>query len=200
MAHSSGSRLSGQGIQPSGRQAVFLDRDGVIIRDRPDYVKSWNEVRFLPGALAALRRLGQSKYAIAIVTNQSAVGRGIITLDEALAINQQMVTKIRASEGRIDACFLCPHSPGDGCDCRKPNPGMLLQAAGELGLDLRRSYLIGDAVSDIEAAQATGAQGILVLTGRGDEQAPLLQARSPDSCLIVANLGSAVDYILSGNR
>ena len=87
-------------MQPLGRPAVFLDRDGVIIENRGDYVKSWEEVRFLPGSLQALRRLGRSRYAVVIVTNQSAVGREIITHEQALAINRQVVTRIRELQAR----------------------------------------------------------------------------------------------------
>ena len=176
-------------VQP----AVFLDRDGVIIENRSDYVKSWEEVRFLPGAFEALRRLGQSEYALVLVTNQSAVGRGIISLSQAMEINQHVITEIETQGGRIDASYLCPHRPDEGCDCRKPVPGMLLRAAEELGLDLTRSYVIGDAASDVGAA---GVCGILVLTGLGKEQVALLKTKGRANCPVVADLGAAVDYVL----
>jgi len=178
------------------RAAVFLDRDGVIIENRCDYVKSWEEVRFLPRAFEALRRLGRSEYALVLVTNQSAVGRGIISLDEAMEINRRMIAEIKGEGGRIDASYLCPHHPEAGCDCRKPAPGMLFRAAAEFGLDLARSYVIGDAVSDIQAARAAGARGILVLTGRGAGQVALLEAQGLESCLVMASLSTAVDFIL----
>lgn len=176
--------------------AVFLDRDGVIIENRSDYVKSWEEVRFLPGALEALRRLNRTEYALVLVTNQSAVGRGIISLDRAMEINRRVIAEIEAQGGRIDASYVCPHRPDEGCNCRKPAPGMLLRAAKELELDLAHSYAIGDAVSDIEAAQAIGARGILVLTGRGKEQVALLKTKGKANCLVVADLSAAVDCIL----
>ena len=113
---------------------MFLDRDGVIIENRSDYVKSWEEVRFLPGVFEALRRLARSEYALAIVTNQSAVGRGIISLDEAMHINERVLAEIAAQGGRVDASYMCPHRPDEGCNCRKPAPGMLLQAAEDLEL------------------------------------------------------------------
>jgi len=178
------------------RRAVFLDRDGVIIENRDDYIRSWQEVYFLPGASEALRRLSHSDYAVVLVSNQSAVGRGIISLEQALRINQRVVAEIEARGGRVDASYLCPHHPDEGCNCRKPAPGMLLRAAEELGLDLVRSYVIGDAASDIQAAQAVGAQGILLLTGRGVEQVSALEARGLKGCLVMANLSTAVDYIL----
>ena len=176
--------------------AVFLDRDGVIIENRSDYVKSWEEVRFLPGALEALRRLNRTEYALVLVTNQSAIGRGIISLDRAMEINRRVIAEIEAQGGRIDASYVCPHRPDEGCNCRKPAPGMLLRAAKELELDLAHSYAIGDAVSDIEAAQAIGARGILVLTGRGKEQVALLKTKGKANCLVVADLSAAVDCIL----
>ena len=178
------------------RAAVFLDRDGVIIENRSDYVKSWEELCFLPGAFKSLRRLGQSEYALVLVTNQSVVGRGTISLEQAMEINRRIIAEIEAQGGRIDASYLCPHRPDERCDCRKPAPGMLLQAAEELGLDLTRSYAIGDAASDIEAAWAAGVRGILVLTGRGREQVALLKMKGKANCPVVVNLGAAVDYIL----
>ena len=176
--------------------AVFLDRDGVIIENRSDYVKSWEEVRFLPGALEALRRLSRTEYALVLVTNQSSVGRGIISLDQAMGINRRIVAEVEAQGGRIDASYLCPHRPDEGCSCRKPAPGMLLRAAEELELDLKRSYAIGDAISDIEAAWAAGVRGILVLTGLGKEQAALLEMEGEANCPLVADLDAAVDYVL----
>ena len=178
------------------RAAVFLDRDGVIVENRSDYVKSWKEVHFLPGALEALRRLGRSEYALVLVTNQSAIGRGIISLEQAMEINQCVIAEIAARGGRVDASYLCPHRPDEGCNCRKPAPGMLLRAVEEFGLDLARSYAIGDAVSDIQAAQGAGARGILVLTGRGVEQASLLEAQGLSGCPVMTDLSAAVDYIL----
>ncbi|HEU5088854.1 MAG TPA: D-glycero-beta-D-manno-heptose 1,7-bisphosphate 7-phosphatase, partial [Roseiflexaceae bacterium] len=149
------------------RPAIFLDRDGVINENRSDYVKSWEEVIFLPGAIEAIRRLNTSEYAIVMVTNQSAVGRGIVPFELAQAINRQVVEQITAAGGRVDAWYMCPHHPQQGCECRKPAPGLLLQAQRDLSLDLARSYMIGDAYSDLQAAQAAGVRATLVLTGRG---------------------------------
>jgi D-glycero-D-manno-heptose 1,7-bisphosphate phosphatase len=182
----------------SARPAIFLDRDGVIIENRSDYVKSWEEVQFLPGAFEALRRLGRSPYTVVLVTNQSAVGRGIISLEQATCLNQAVIAEVAARGGRIDAAYLCPHHPDQGCRCRKPAPGMLFQAAEELDLSLADSYLIGDALSDMQAAQAAGSRGILVLTGRGREQLRLLKARGLPGCTVLADLGAAVDRILGG--
>ncbi len=177
-------------------KAVFLDRDGVIVENRPAYIKSWDDVAFLPGALPALRRLAASPYAVVIVTNQSAVGRGIVALAEAEAIHRRIVAEIVAHGGRIDASYLCPHAPQDACSCRKPAPGLLLQAAQDLRLDLPRSYLVGDALSDLEAAQAAGVYGLLVLTGRGAAQAILGGLSRQTSSSVVADLSEAVARML----
>lgn len=175
---------------------VFLDRDGVIIENRSDYVKSQAEVCFLPRTFAALRQLRGSGYAVVVVTNQSAVGRGIISLEQATAINHHVIAEIAAHGGRVDGCYVCPHRPDERCGCRKPAPGLLLRAAAELGLDLARSYLVGDALTDIAAGRAVGARGVLVLTGRGQEQAALLRGAPAADCPVADDLLAALDYIL----
>jgi D-glycero-D-manno-heptose 1,7-bisphosphate phosphatase len=178
--------------------AVFLDRDGVLIANVDTYVRSLADVQFLPGVFDALRRLASSAYAVVLVSNQSAVGRGIISAQDALDINAHVVAEVVAQGGRIDASFLCLHSPEDMCSCRKPAPGLLHQAQAELGLDLAASYLVGDAASDIAAARAAGACGILVRTGRGEAQELLLDARDRAHTSIVRDLEAAVDLILAG--
>jgi D-glycero-D-manno-heptose 1,7-bisphosphate phosphatase len=154
--------------------AVFLDRDGVIIENRADYVRSWDDVEIYPQALEALAQIRDSPYKIILVTNQSAVGRGIIPLSTADAINKKLVQEIEQANGRIDAVFMCPHAPDVGCNCRKPQPGLLLQAAAMLPLDLSGSIMIGDALTDLEAGRAAGVGRLaLVRTGRGAAQAQL---------------------------
>ncbi len=149
------------------RPAIFLDRDGVIVENREAYIRSWADVSFIPAALEALRALARSDWAIIIATNQAAVGKGIITLELAHQINQRIIAEVVRCGGRIDAAYLCPHRPDEHCDCRKPKPGMLLRAAYDLGLDLSRSVMIGDAITDMQAARAASVRGILVTTGRG---------------------------------
>jgi len=148
--------------------AVFLDRDGVLIENRPDYVRSWQDLVPLPGALGSLARLSALPLRIVIVTNQSAVGRGLLPLATAHEINRRLVDQVVAAGGRIDGVYLCPHLPGSGCACRKPAPGLILQAATELHLDLPSSVLIGDSVTDIQAGKAAGVGRLaLVRTGLG---------------------------------
>lgn len=151
--------------------AMFLDRDGVIIENIDSYVRSWDDVILFPQALEGLAYLNQTSYKVIIVTNQSAVGRGLVTLEAVEEINQKLVRRIVAAGGRVDGIFICPHTPEDHCTCRKPKPGLILQAARELSIDLQKSILIGDALSDLTAGWSAGIpRNILVLTGRGSEQ------------------------------
>lgn len=152
------------------RPSIFLDRDGVIIENRPDYVRTWADVEFIPGALESLSKIAASDYAIVIVTNQAGIGKGVIPPTVAESINQSIREEIGRHGGRVDGLYVCPHTNTDNCTCRKPKPGMLLQAAHDLDLDLARSWMIGDALTDLEAGRAAGVRALLVLTGRGSEQ------------------------------
>ncbi len=181
------------------RPAVFLDRDGVIIENCDQYVRRWADVTFISSALETLAQLAPSDYRIVMVTNQSAIGRGLLTLEDAWAINYRIVGIVHESGGRIDASYLCPHAPQDDCDCRKPRPGMLLQAAAELDIDLSRSIMIGDALTDMGAGRAAGVETtLLVRTGRGREQERLIAA-SADShpSAVVDDLAAALAWVLS---
>ena len=173
--------------------AVFLDRDGVIIENVPAYVRSWNDVIIFPQALEALACLRDSPYKVIIVTNQSAIGRGLITMQEAEAINHKLNQVVNKAGGRIDAFYICPHTPEMHCVCRKPEPGLILQAAREKHLDLSRSILIGDALSDLAAGQAAGIlKNILVLTGRGLKQINLPERLNYKPFLVYASLKEAL--------
>jgi D-glycero-D-manno-heptose 1,7-bisphosphate phosphatase len=172
-------------------RAIFLDRDGVLIENRSEYVREWSHVNIFPEAIKALSHLHD--YKIVIVTNQSAVGRGLISLEIAHEINKQLIEVIRENEGQIDGVFMCPHAPGDQCNCRKPNPGLLLQAAKELSLDLSRSWMIGDAWSDLLAGKAAGVRGVALLkTGRGSEQLSQSQPESLADYFVFNDLSEAL--------
>jgi D-glycero-D-manno-heptose 1,7-bisphosphate phosphatase len=179
------------------RPAIFLDRDGVLIENVDTYVRAWDEVRFIPGALDAVCRLRTSTYAVVVVTNQSVVGQGIISEQHARDINGRIIGQITAHGGRVDAAYVCMHTAADGCACRKPAPGMLLRAGAELDLDLTNSYMIGDAASDVAAAHAAGVQPILVRTGRGAEQEPLLGGPEKALCPVVRDVAEALDHIFN---
>ena len=181
--------------------AILLDRDGVLIENRSDYVRDWSQVKILTEAIRALTLSEIKNYKIVIVTNQSAVGRGFISLETANEINSRLVDLIHRHGAQVDGIFMCPHKPDDGCFCRKPKPGLLFQAAKELSLDLPRSWMIGDAWSDVLAGQTAGVrQAILLKTGRGREQ--LLQPRPENvvNHLIFDNLTRALDTIFTIDR
>ncbi|MBI3740931.1 MAG: D-glycero-beta-D-manno-heptose 1,7-bisphosphate 7-phosphatase [Chloroflexi bacterium] len=162
-------------------RAIFLDRDGVICVNRTDYVKTWDEFIFLPRVFDALARLAASDFRVVIATNQSGVNRGNMTQTALDDIHARMQSEIRARGGRIDALYFCPHAPEENCECRKPRTQMYRRAAEKFAMDFARSYVIGDAVEDVQAAQALGARAILVLTGRGAEHnGKLLDAGNSD--------------------
>lgn len=151
--------------------AVFLDRDGVLNANRDDHVKCWEEFRFIPGALAAARLLANFGVPVIVITNQAIINRGIVSQQMVEMIHTRMRSQIVRAGGRIDRILYCPHSTDDQCACRKPNPGLLEQAASELGIDLARSVFVGDALTDIEAGVRAGCRTVLVRTGRGNAAA-----------------------------
>ncbi|MBE2239259.1 MAG: D-glycero-beta-D-manno-heptose 1,7-bisphosphate 7-phosphatase [Caldilineaceae bacterium] len=174
--------------------AIFLDRDGTINVERSDYVKSNREFVLLPGALESLGRLATLTVPIIIVTNQSVIGRGIVSRTEIDAIHETMRSLVRAAGGRIDAVYLCPHHPEARCTCRKPRPGLLLAAAADHQLDLTRCVLIGDSVTDLEAARAVGCRPVMVRTGR-QAQALARLAEADETVVLVDDLTKAVDLL-----
>jgi D-glycero-D-manno-heptose 1,7-bisphosphate phosphatase len=164
-----------------------MDRDGVIIENRPDYVKSIDEISFIPGVFAALAAAARLPCRLVIVTNQAVIGRGQLDLATAGQINDHILQRLSAAGGRIDGVYLCPHRPEESCDCRKPAPGMLLQAAADHSIDLSASVMIGDAITDLLAGQRAGARAaFLVRTGRGQEQLAQMPAE-------LANVSVAAD-------
>ena len=176
--------------------AIFLDRDGVLIENRSDYVRDWSQVKIIPEAIHALSLATARNYKIVIVTNQSAVGRGLVLPENAEEINRRLVNLIHHHGGQVDGVYMCTHKPDDDCFCRKPRPGLLLQAARELSLDLQRSWMIGDAWSDVQAGQRANVRHtILLKTGRGPAQ--LLQPCPEEitSHLVFDNLPLAFEAI-----
>ena len=187
------------GINKDARKmrAIFLDRDGVICENRADHVKSWDEFKFLPNAkdsLAALSRLG---LPIVVVTKQAVIGSGMVPAGRVEEIHRRMVAEVAAHGGRIDRVIYCPHRPEEACSCRKPEPGMLLQVADEMGIDLPQSYLVGDAASDLVAGNQVGCRTFLVLTGRGFQQLLPSLSSMKGKFTIVRNLMAATTHILN---
>lgn len=157
---------------------VILDRDGVLNHENPrgGYVKRPREWHWLPGARAALTALAGLGVRVSVATNQSGVGRGLMTLDDLEAVHARMRREAAEVGGRFDAIYFCPHAPDEGCDCRKPKPGMLLQAIAESGVPAEETVFIADARRDLEAAEAAGVKAWLVRTGKGARTAGELQA------------------------
>ena len=170
---------------------VFLDRDGVINRMRPDYVRRWEDIEIIPGALEALARLASGGCELIVLTNQSAIGRGLVSRESVDAIHRRLAEVIEAGGGRVRHFLVCPHTPTDACDCRKPAPGLLLRARDELGVDLSSAVMIGDQLSDIDAARAAGCRAILIDAG-GERAAELRW----DRCVVVGSIAQAADLIL----
>jgi len=178
----------------AGRPAAFLDRDGTLIED-VHYIARAEDVRLLAGAAAAVRRLNEAGVVVVIVTNQSGIGRGIVT-DAAYAAVRERFEALLAAEGaRVDATYFCPHAPGEACDCRKPGTALYAQAIAEHGLDGARSYFIGDRLRDVEPARAFGGRGVLVPS---PDTPTLDYIRARDDFVIATTLGAAVDRMLGG--
>jgi len=172
------------------RPAVFLDRDGTLIEDR-GYLRETSEVAFYPDAIDALRRL-QERFLLFLVTNQPWVARGILTWEDVKRVNARVVSYLAEHGVTITAVYVCPHERSDGCSCIKPNPHFLHKAAAEHGVDLQRSFTIGDHPHDVELARAAGARGVYVRTGHGSKH---LTELSPGE-IVVAGIGEAADRIL----
>jgi len=176
------------------RPAAFLDRDGTLIED-PGFLSDPAKVKLLPGAAQAVRRLNQAGVATVIVTNQSGIARGVITMAQYEAVHARLVQLLAGAGARLDGAYVCPHHPDitGPCECRKPGTRLFRDAATDLTLDLGRSFYVGDRMTDIEPARTLGGRGILVRTGHGDENA---QAAIEQGYTVVADVQTAVDLIL----
>jgi len=176
---------------------VILDRDGTINYDSDEYIKSPEEWRALPGALEAISRLNHAGYHVVIATNQSGLGRGLMDVAAMNAIHKRMLKQLAAVGGRVDAIFYCPHAPTDGCNCRKPMPGLLEQIAERFGLDLQGVPFVGDTLTDMMAAKATGCVPHLVLTGKSEAlRGQALPAVFPADTHMHFDLNAFVDVLL----
>lgn len=178
------------------QRAIFLDRDGVINENRVDNVRTWEQFAFETDSLKALARLRESDFCILVITNQSGIGRGHMSQAAVEEIHRRMLEECGRAGGRIDKVYFCPHVPEDGCACRKPLPGMLVQGQREFGLDLANSYLVGDWVDDVRAARAVGIMALLVRTGRGERALGEMQAQEMELPPTLANLNEAVTWIM----
>lgn len=181
---------------PGGQRIVVLDRDGVINRDSPDFIRKPSDWQPLDGSLAAIARLHAAGWMVVVVTNQSGVGRGLFSLDELGRIHARMVEAVREAGGELAAIFFCPHHPAEGCECRKPRPGLFSQVERQLNTSLADAPAIGDSVRDIEAARAAGASPILVRSGNGAASEEEVLRRWPGTP-VYPDLAAAVDVLLA---
>ncbi len=180
-------------------QAVFLDRDGVINFDSSDYILTPQQWLPVPGSLEAIARLTSAGIPVAIISNQSALGRGMLDQETFQAIHAKMMLAIENAGGEIAHVAYCPHAPEDDCSCRKPKPGLLHETLARLGLgdQLRQVMFIGDSVRDVQAALAAGVTPVLVQSGHGDAADILKKSRRliPD-IRYFSHLAAAVDDLL----
>lgn len=181
----------------SSKPCVFLDRDGVINHDSPDYIKSIDEFVQIEGSYEAIARLNQAGRMVIVITNQSAVGRGIIDGSTLERIHERLRQDAEAAGGHITDILFCPHRPDARCTCRKPEPGMLLEAAARHGIDLSRSVMVGDSAKDIECGIRAGCKTVLVMSGNGRKALDDLQERGMAPSAVFPFLRDAVRWILS---
>jgi len=172
---------------------IILDRDGVINQDSDAFVKNPDEWIALPGSLAAIARLSQAGYTVVVASNQSGVARGLFDMATLNAIHAKLHRELAQAGGAIDAIFLCPHGPGDGCACRKPLPGMYHDIARRYDADLAGAPAVGDSLRDLQAAAAAGCAPWLVLTGNG---AKTRQGSLPPGTRIARDLSAVADALL----
>lgn len=179
------------------RRAVFLDRDGTL-NVEVNYLHRVEDFVLIPGAAQAVRALNAADYLAIVVTNQAGIARGYYDAAAMHALHAHLAVLLQAENAHIDAIYFCPHHPdfGAACDCRKPQSGMLLQAANEHAIDLRHSWLVGDTITDLQAGMGAGCRTILVRTGYGATTEAQLEAHVIRPDAIVDDIGAAVSFLL----
>ena len=178
---------------------VILGRDGILNKYREDHVKSPAEWVPIPGALEAVARLNHAGWHVVVATNQSGIGRGMIDMSAVNAVHARMLQMLQAQGGRIDAVFFCPHTPEDGCDCRKPLPGMMLDIGRRYGVDLAAVPMVCDTLRDLLAAQAAGCEPHLVLSGRAhglDDNTLERYIEQVPRTVVHDDLGTFADFLM----
>ena len=179
------------------KKVVFLDRDGTINQDSADYIKGWPEFEFLPRSIEALRDLTAAGFMIIVITNQSAIFRKLISTQELENIHSKMKAAVESQGGKISDIFFCPHMPGDGCDCRKPSPGLIFQAQKKHDIDLSTAVMIGDSARDIECAHKAGCGcAILVKTGNSRQAQQTLAEKDLHPDYVALDLYDAARWLI----
>lgn len=187
----------------TGYRAVFLDRDGTI-NEEVGYLSDPAHIALIPGAAEALIRLNSAGFKLVVVSNQSGIARGYFSEDDLAAVNGELDRQLVLAGVTIDGYYHCPHHPlhgkGVDCDCRKPGTGMAVRAAAEHGIDISRSYFVGDKASDIELGLNSGGKSVLVLTGYGREARKVLEEKGLAPDMIVPGLSEAAGWILQDSK
>ena len=177
---------------------IVLDRDGVINHDSENFIKSPEEWRPVPGSVEAIARLNHAGYRVVVATNQSGIGRGLFDMGMLNTIHEKMHKALAHAGARVDAIFFCPHTADSRCECRKPKAGMLLEIGKRFNTELTGVPCIGDSLRDLQAAEAVGAQPMLVLTGKGEKT--LRDGNFPKSTVIFPDLAFAVSALLAEEK
>nr|WP_213085765.1 D-glycero-beta-D-manno-heptose 1,7-bisphosphate 7-phosphatase [Pseudomonas qingdaonensis] len=172
---------------------LILDRDGVINQDSDAYIKSLDEWIPIPGSIEAIAQLSKAGWTVAVATNQSGIARGYYSLATLHAMHARLRELVAAQGGEVGLIVYCPHGPDDGCDCRKPRPGMLRTIANHYAVDLAGVWFVGDSKGDLEAARAVDAQPVLVRTGKGEQT---LSKGVPEATLIFDDLASIASALI----
>lgn len=182
-------------------KVIFIDRDGVLNKDpggwtEHNYVTRWEDFIFMPVAKEALKKLTDEGYKIIIISNQGGINKGIFTMNDLTRINENMLKEITSYGAKIHAVYYCPHTKDEGCDCRKPNTGLLKKATRNMNIDFSKTFFIGDGPMDIEAGKRAGCRTILLLCGKSELADVKNWIYKPD--YIKRDLLEAVDWILKG--
>jgi histidinol-phosphate phosphatase family protein len=175
-------------------RAVFLDRDGTI-NEEVNYLNKEDQVKILPGSAKAIKILNEHGYKVIIITNQSGVARGYLSIQKLEEINKHLKSELLKEGAIIDAIYYCPHHPDEGCDCRKPNTKLLERAAEDLDIDFTSSYIVGDKLNDLKTGKKVGCGTVLVLTGYGKTEFKELEKLDFKPNHIAENLYHAVLWI-----
>ena len=191
-------QLGTEAVVPTrAAKLIILDRDGVINYDSDQFIKSPEEWRAVPGSLEAIARLNHAGYRVVVATNQSGIGRGLFDMAMLNSIHEKMHKALGHAGARLDAIFFCPHTADAKCDCRKPKPGMLAEIGKRFNSELTGVPCVGDSLRDLQAAEAVGAQPMLVLTGKGERT--LRDGGFPKNTVVFPDLAFVASALLAAD-